>query len=232
LKWKEHYADFVRVTTSQEAYGLPSAGGVDDCPFDSDREGCLNYLLEVQDFAAHPAASASSNRLPEVLWSGEVHGNERVGPTAVLEAADLLLRAAACEALPRASLEPGSETAGSGDNNNYKAWQQELVKAQQCRQELRDRGITDQHRQWLARLVATRRIVIVPTANALGYYRNVREEDDVDPNRDFPYDLTDAKQCMQTIAARTLNEVFREHMFQLSLTFHGGMEVVGYEWVS
>jgi hypothetical protein len=35
---------------------------------------------------------------------------------------------------------------------------------------------------------------------------------------------------MQTIAGRTINEVFREHMFQLALTFHGGTEVVGYEW--
>ena len=35
---------------------------------------------------------------------------------------------------------------------------------------------------------------------------------------------------MNTIAARTINEVYREHMFQLALTFHGGMEVVAYEW--
>jgi hypothetical protein len=35
---------------------------------------------------------------------------------------------------------------------------------------------------------------------------------------------------MQTIAGRTINEVYREHMFQLALTFHAGMEVVGYEW--
>lgn len=36
--------------------------------------------------------------------------------------------------------------------------------------------------------------------------------------------------CMQTIAGRTINEVFREHMFQLALTYHGGTEVIGYEW--
>jgi hypothetical protein len=52
----------------------------------------------------------------------------------------------------------------------------------------------------------------------------------VDPNRDFPYDITDPTLCMQTIAARTLNEVFRAHLFQLALTFHAGMEVIGYEW--
>ena len=35
---------------------------------------------------------------------------------------------------------------------------------------------------------------------------------------------------MQTIAGRTVNEIYREHLFQLSLTFHAGTEVVGYEW--
>lgn len=44
------------------------------------------------------------------------------------------------------------------------------------------------------------------------------------------FDVTDATACFKTIAGRTLNEIFREHMFQLSLTFHGGMEVVAYEW--
>jgi hypothetical protein len=73
-------------------------------------------------------------------------------------------------------------------------------------------------------------IVIFSTANALGYYRDKREEAGVDPNRDFPYDVEDKEDCMVTIAGRTVNELFREHMFQLSLTFHAGMEVVGYEW--
>jgi len=209
LKWEKHYPDFVRVTTAQEAYGLPAAGAADDCPFDPDVDGCLNYVLTIQDFVAHPEGSESSSKLPEVLWSGEVHGNERVGPTAVMEAAQLLLDAASCEADPRTT---------GGDN------EASMQNALSCRKELEDRGFTDKERRWLARLVSTRRIVVVPTANALGYYRVVRTEEKTDPNRDFPYDLEDFTQCMQTIAGRTLNEVFREHMFQLSLTFHGGME--------
>ncbi|KAL3937771.1 MAG: hypothetical protein SGBAC_007186 [Bacillariaceae sp.] len=67
-------------------------------------------------------------------------------------------------------------------------------------------------------------------SNALGYFRNSRTEDGIDPNRDFPYDLQDSTLCMRTIAGRTLNEVFREHLFQMALTFHAGMEVVAYEW--
>jgi len=210
-KWAKHYPDLVRVTTAQEAYGLPRAGDTDDCPFD-DGEGCLNYILTIQDFIRHPTDSDSSARLPEVLWSGEVHGDERVGPTSVLEAAQLLLDCASCEAIPDMALKG---TAG---------WEKEMQNALSCRDELEKRGIHPKQRQWLARLVSTRRIVVVPTANALGYYRVVRTEGLVDPNRDFPYDLSNPSECMKTIAGRTLNEVFREHMFQLSLTMHGGME--------
>jgi hypothetical protein len=193
-EWAHHYPDLVRVTTSQEAFGLPAAGTHDDCPFDAEVEGCLNYIITIQDFLAHPEGSNSSNHLPEVLWSGEVHGDERVGPTATLEAAQILLEATTCEALPRRILKDTQD------------WENEIANAKQCRDNLFDYGIQDADRQWLARLVTTRRIVIVPTANALGYYRNVREEDGVDPNRDFPYDLTDSSLCMQSIAARTLNE--------------------------
>ena len=69
-----------------------------------------------------------------------------------------------------------------------------------------------------------------PSFLALGYYQNRREEGSIDPNRDFPFDLEDNSLCMQTIAGRTANEIYREHMFQLALTFHGGMEIVAYEW--
>jgi len=204
-KWATHYPNYVRVTTAQEAYGLPPAGSAHDCPYDQG-EGCLQYIMTIQDYPAHD--ETATKRLPAVLWSGELHGNERVGPTAVLEAANLLLQAASCEAL-------GNE---------------EPTLAATCRQDLYDYGIDDVDRQWLARLVATRKIVVVPTANAQGYYRDTREEDEIDPNRDFPYDIVNPHDCMQTIAARTLNEVFRSHIFQLALTFHAGMEIVAYEW--
>jgi Zinc carboxypeptidase len=221
LRWAEHYPDLIRVTTAQEAYKLPTAGGKDDCPFDKNVDGCLNYIVTLQDFRAHPEGSDSSNRLPEVFWSGELHGDERVGPTAVLEAAQLLLDAATCEALPRNELLNG----GTSEAVKY-----ELESAEACRLELSESGINDIHRQWLARLITTRRIIMIPTANSLGYFRVHREENDIDPNRDFPYDLNDPRKCMRTIAGRTINEVYREHMFQLSLTFHGGMEEIGYEW--
>lgn len=249
-EWEAKYPDLIRVTTAQEAFGLPAAGNKADCPF-YEKEGCPNYFFTLQDYIAHPVGSSSSSHLPEVFWSGCLHGNERVGPTSVMEASALLLEAAYCESLPRQS-----SPSLSSDKKEAKI----------CRDNLRNKGIDDVNRQWLARLVTTRRIVVVPTTNgksdiaiqyvlspifrytllkspfksfslkmrsrivALGYYRNRREEGPIDPNRDFPYDLNDNTKCMQTIAGRTANEIYREHMFQLALTFHGGMEVVAYEW--
>lgn len=32
-EWKDQYPDFLRVTTSQDKYGLPAAGEDADCPF-------------------------------------------------------------------------------------------------------------------------------------------------------------------------------------------------------
>jgi hypothetical protein len=78
VEWASEYPDLVHVTTSQEAYGLPRAGGANDCPHDEGGDGCLNYILTIQDFVAHPDGSESSNHLPEVFWSGCVHG-KRVG---------------------------------------------------------------------------------------------------------------------------------------------------------
>jgi hypothetical protein len=91
-------------------------------------------------------------------------------------------------------------------------------------------GIAKKQQQWLARLVTTRWIVIVPTANALGYYQNTRTEGSIDINWDFPFDNDDPTMCMQSIGGRTLNELFRESMFQIALTFHGGIGMIGYEW--
>lgn len=53
----------------------------------------------------------------------------------------------------------------------------------------------------------------------------------MDPNRDFPY-LQNPSNCMKTTAARAVNEAWRSHLFQAAVTFHGGMQAVGYEWGS
>uniref|UniRef100_K3WZB6 Peptidase M14 domain-containing protein n=1 Tax=Globisporangium ultimum (strain ATCC 200006 / CBS 805.95 / DAOM BR144) TaxID=431595 RepID=K3WZB6_GLOUD len=83
---------------------------------------------------------------------------------------------------------------------------------------------------WIKRLVQTRRVVIMPTTNAYGYEKNVRAENGYDPNRDFNYNK--GSTCFQTIVARAVNEVWRDHLFQLSITFHGGTRSISYEWGS
>eukprot|EP00040_Diaphanoeca_grandis_P033836 m.208099 g.208099 ORF g.208099 m.208099 type:complete len:570 (-) comp33001_c6_seq4:16-1725(-) len=88
---------------------------------------------------------------------------------------------------------------------------------------------------WLKRMVDTRAVWIMPNANAKGYNDRVRTENGVDPNRDFPYGqqpLSGSTSCMKTTAARAINEMYREHLFQLALTFHGGMRAIAYEWGS
>lgn len=37
---------------------------------------------------------------------------------------------------------------------------------------------------------------------------------------------------MTTITARTVNELYRHHLLQLVLTFHGGMQAIGFNWGS
>jgi Zinc carboxypeptidase len=218
LDWQRLYPDLIRVTTSQQEFDLPTAGDSWDCPFDATVAGCLNYYAVVQDYVTHPEGSASSNRLPTVLLSGALHGDERVGPTAVMEATRVLLEAATCESYPRFT-------------TNSTQFNIDQTQAIQCQDQLqRVYGITPTQQQWLARLVNTRRILVVPTANALGYDRNSRLEESDDPNRDFPYDQLDPTLCMRTIAARTLNELFRKYLITNSFTFHGGTELLGYEW--
>eukprot|EP00923_Selenidium_pygospionis_P055285 GHVN01096385.1.p1 GENE.GHVN01096385.1~~GHVN01096385.1.p1 ORF type:complete len:1213 (+),score=232.61 GHVN01096385.1:264-3902(+) len=80
-------------------------------------------------------------------------------------------------------------------------------------------------------LMKHRSIWIMPTTNAWGYHRVQRLENQIDPNRDFPY-LKKPNECMETIMARAVNELFRERLFQMAVTFHGGMTVLSYEWGS
>ena len=145
---------------------------------------------------------------PEMLVSGEVHGDEVVGPQVVVAYIEFMARAYA-----------------SGDPH-------------------------------VRRMLKSRIVTLVPTANAIGYELGLREEIQdatpndtrkvhvgihghhghhaehhvhLDPNRDFAFD-NHPKGCMRTLAGRVINELVRERMFRLLITFHGGTNVIGYEW--
>jgi len=50
-----------------------------------------------------------------------------------------------------------------------------------------------------------------------------------DINRDFPY-LVQHKNCMETIGARVVNELYINHLFSLALSLHGGTESLTYPY--
>eukprot|EP01083_Nonionella_stella_P234203 824515_1 len=83
---------------------------------------------------------------------------------------------------------------------------------------------------WINYLINNRVIILTPMTNSHGYALSKREEVKIDPNRDFPYMISDASNCMQTLTARLVNEIFREYLIQLAITFHGGMRAISYEW--
>ncbi|KAL4109470.1 hypothetical protein PRIC1_001170 [Phytophthora ramorum] len=85
--------------------------------------------------------------------------------------------------------------------------------------------------RWLRELVNTRNVLVMPMTNAYGYSHNHREELQVDPNRDYNY-MRSGADCMQTMTSRVVNEIWRDHIFQLAVTFHGGTRAVSYEWGS
>ena len=97
-----------------------------------------------------------------------------------------------------------------------------MAKAEACQSDIEGRGVRDAEHRWLSRLVTTKRIAIVPTVNALGCDCKIQTKDGINLNQDFPYNLTDQTLCMRTITGQTINEIFRDHVFQLSFTFHGG----------
>ena len=101
-----------------------------------------------------------------------------------------------------------------------------MAEDEACRYVIEGRVVGDAERIWLSRLVTTRRIVIVPIANALGYDRKSQTEDGIDPNREFPYNFIDQTLCIQTISGRNINKIFRDNVFHISFTFQGGTKVI------
>ena len=77
--------DLATLSTTQALYGLPTAG---ECREASGRRApCKNYILEVTN---RTSLAADPDR-PEVLISGALHGDERVGPVTALALSRWLL---------------------------------------------------------------------------------------------------------------------------------------------
>lgn len=142
---------------------------------------------------------------PQLLLSGEIHGDERVGPSSTIWAASLLVRAASCEISRH---QPSCE---------FLDKQMGVVSSDQ--------------RVWLAFLATRRDTVVIATANCLGYLQDQREDAGVDPNRDFGYSRSNDN-CLRSTTARIMNALLARTLMQIVVTFHGGMVAIGYEWGS
>jgi hypothetical protein len=196
------------------------------------------HVWESQPFTVPTGSPNAHNRSlerPQVLISGSVHGDEQVGPVTSLALIELLLK-------NYVAAESWEARCGVG-SPECDAERRRLVEDDGPMDEaaIRSRlrrlsftGASLPFNPWLKRLVDTRVLVVLPMANPDGYANMRREEmvgsRRVDPNRDFSYDPTDAASCMVTMTARCINELFREHLFQSMITFHGGDESITYEW--
>ncbi|GJQ15748.1 hypothetical protein GpartN1_g7539.t1 [Galdieria partita] len=175
---QQEYPDIVGLYSAQEAFQLPHVGrcGVQ-------QEPCTIWIVELVNRTKK--SSQQLAQLPEMIVSGELHGDEPVGTLSSFYFIKTLVE-----------------------------------------QSFRD--------PWLSMLLNTRIVTVIPMTNAVGYDHNVRGESEgmvelMDPNRDFPFDQ-DPDKCMKTVAGKALYSLFHHHLFQILLTFHGGTNVLGYEW--
>lgn len=77
-----------------------------------------------------------------------------------------------------------------------------------------------------------RSLIVLPFANAWGYWNINRTEDGIDPNRDFPYDK-DPSLTLKSMASKLVNEIFSNAgNVQSGITFHAGVSSISYPWGS
>ena len=80
LAWEKEYPNLVTLDNAQDAFGVASPGTCDNF------QSCKQYFIRLTNKRTLPDVYR-----PEIFLSGALHGNERVGPTAVVEFARLLL---------------------------------------------------------------------------------------------------------------------------------------------
>ncbi len=88
-------------------------------------------------------------------------------------------------------------------------------------------------------LLQKTRILVLPMANVNGFEGLKREETvtisgkksiEVDPNRDFSYNIAKKGRCFQTTTARVIDSIFRNNLIISAITFHGGDNSISYPW--
>ena len=196
------YPDLVDVYSAQDVpFQLPTSG---QCGLG---QSCQHLYVRVTDETTLPDKDR-----PELFLSGALHGNERVGPTTTLEFVRYLVEHYTQSVVKPLSTTPVVPTSSPTSTSSTTP------------------STTTPLDDWLVRLITRRSLWIMPSANAYGYYHDLREENGVDPNRDFPYNHKNPMECMKTIAARAINELWRKHAFQVAITYHAGQESISSTW--
>eukprot|EP00961_Rhodomonas_salina_P264227 3571353-Rhodomonas_salina.1 len=116
------YPEYISLYAAQAKYNLPVVGTCSEDTRGILKAGCKAFVLELGK-----KGTANAETRPQLFFSGALHGNERVGPTALVELATYMLG--------RMHQDP-----------------------------------------WLRRMLEERTIVLMPAANAIGYFGNTREE--------------------------------------------------------
>jgi len=165
---------------------------------------------------------------PQLLISGEIHGNERVGPISTYVAAKLMVLATECLGVNKIYLSGSGAGRGAGTGTGPRSSVQEKA----CVELSNDYSISHPDQlNWLAMLAAKRDTFIMPTANCYGYHHNTRFDLQIDVNRDFGY-MRSNDNCLTSNTAKMFNKLMLKSMLQVVVTFHGGMQAIGYEWGS
>lgn len=191
---KDIDSDYALVKSPHDLYGLPYAHSKDGFQ-------CSPSIIRV----SHLKTLGKDLKRPQILISGEIHGDERVGPPSTLHVAQLLVWSAMCE----------------------------IEKKVVFCKKLQDfsSSISKGQRLWLALLATRRDSFLIPTANCLGHKFRRRDDNFIDPNRDFPYSRGN-NACMMSTTAKIFDKLMQNNIIQLVITYHGGMAALGYEWGS
>ena len=154
----------------------------------NNKKPCYTPIATIHD----KISNSRKDSPPQILLLGGSSPEEDLddtGPLSIVGTVALLLECAHCESLSpwvtgklntAAAAEGGGIGIGPSGNNtpeihiahenekqNHSKYNNAAIK---CRASLTSRGITDDLRKWLARLVATREIVSLPVADTEGYF--------------------------------------------------------------
>jgi len=252
---EQYESNLVTVQDATDAYPILSQtnGG---CPMDSrkfkmqqqeDKMPCYTPIVTIHDRITNPLDH--SQYLPEVILLSGLDTPKQMdmlGPSSIYETLKLLLECAACEALSP-WVAPAAPTKASPPLNDTISETTAIINpAITCRNELLSRGIDDDLRKWMARLVATRKIIALPIVDVAAFYSRLEMEESGQQSTadgagsenisqcDFPYpdhwktpsssSESSNNKCMSTFPSQLLNELFRSHAFQLGVAFHGQLD--------